>query len=138
MLTPDDANEQCLAKSRLRHAASCACTTGGTPAPPNLIKLAFGRFLICSNAACFDLRSRVVLAFDRLPGDSPQHRQLADVRQRVRDWTLKKPLAICGQLAFRSEIVIELAQRRVKSLDLLRPRKGFRVVPGLIAFRDRQ
>src|SRR2546422_7750451 len=107
MLTPDDANEQWLAKSRLRRAHPARDFTGGRPVPPNLIKLAFGRFLICSNAARFDLCPRVVLAFDRLPGDSPQHRQLADVRQRVRDWTLKKPLAICGQLAFRSEVFIE-------------------------------
>ncbi len=58
-----------------------------------LIEFAFGLVLLGADATRFDFCARVVLALDRLARDSSQHRNLADVRQRIRNRALKNSFA---------------------------------------------
>src|SRR4051812_47414837 len=64
-------------------------------------------FLICSDATCFDLSARIILALHRRAGEPAQHRQLPDVRQRIGHWSLKEAFTASRQIRIRGEVIVE-------------------------------
>src|SRR5262245_20179166 len=136
MLTPERQTSKCVRSSRVSKGKVASLTIGLLTR--SSIKLTLGCFLNRADAASFNLRARVVLAFDGSAGNPPQHRQLAHVRERIGDRPLKETFAGCIERAIGSKIVIETLQSCMKSLDFLIPWQRFSVVPGLVAFRNRQ
>ena len=67
--------------------------------------------LIVAEAAGFNFCYRVVFTFHRRTRDPAQHGDLAHVRQRVGDWSLKEALATCGQIRTRSQVIIKTLER---------------------------
>lgn len=63
--------------------------------------------LLGANPARDDLSLEIVFPFDRTASQAAQQGDLADVRKRVRDRPLKKPLDRAMQRFRRSQIVIE-------------------------------
>src|ERR1044072_9497331 len=103
-----------------------------------LIKLSLWLHLFRAYSAGFDLRTRIVLTLDGLARQATQHRDLAHMSKCIGNRPLKHTFAARRQFAVRSEILIELRQGRMKTLDLLTPWKWLSVVPGFIPFGDRQ
>src|SRR6185436_4595470 len=72
--------------------------SAGAQVPPSKrcgsisVELSLWLFLICADATCLDLCSRIIFALHRLTSHASQHRKLPDVRQRVGNRSLKQPL----------------------------------------------
>src|SRR5258708_2751232 len=89
--------------------------------------------LLLSRAADDDFCRVEVLARDLGAGEPAQHRQLADVRQRVGDRALEQSLRLACERLIRREVVVEPLQRVVEAGDLCVPLERRRVVPRLLA-----
>jgi len=79
-------------------------------------------FLIGADASCFNFRPRIILALDWFTGDAPQHSQLSDVCQCVRDGALKHSLASRAEFPARCKVFIVTDQSRVKACNFFIPR----------------
>src|SRR5258705_2335842 len=105
---------------------------------PTLVELPARRRLLGADASGHDLGARIVFALHVRAGKPPQHRELADMRERVGDRTLKELLRRRSQRRVRREIIVEPPQRRVEPLDFAAPRERLGIGPRLGAFRLRQ
>src|SRR5262249_4844346 len=85
-----------------------------------------------------DVGAGVVLGLDFRAGQAAQHRELADVRQRVGDRALEDALGWDGERRLRRQVVVEALHGREKAFDLAVPFERRRIVPRLGALRLRQ
>jgi len=92
------------------------------------------RRLVRSYAACLNPGTMVILPPNGGTRHAAQHGDLADVRERVRDGSLKQLLLGLRERSVRGEVGFEAFQCGKEALDLPIPREGCRIVPLLFAF----
>src|SRR5262249_30874268 len=106
-------------------------------------ELPFGRRLIRRDPPRLDVRHKIVLALDGCTGGAAHDRELADVRERVGDGSLKEVLFRAVTQSRRGlprtgEQRVEFGRGSEKALHVGVPRLDGRVVPRLLAFGDRR
>ena len=100
-----------------------------------LVEFALGRRLFGTDAACHNLRAEIVFAAQRCAGKAAKHADLSDVRQRVRDRTLKKLFGRKQYGRVGSQISVECLEGGEKPLHPLFPGKGRGIVPLVLSLR---
>lgn len=95
--------------------------------------------LVRADAARLNSGLRVVLTANGRTGQTPQHRDLAHVREGVRDRPLKEFFWTAGEAFRRTKSGVKRFQGREKALRALFPGEWPRIVPLLhsICFRQR-
>src|SRR5207245_9357404 len=97
-----------------------------------------GSGLLRADASGGNVGFEVVFTVDGRARKAPEHGDLPDVIQRVGDGRLEQPFGGSVERLGRGEILIELFNRGKEALYFRVPGKRCRVVPGLIASRDRE
>src|ERR1035437_597659 len=95
--------------------------------------LARGR-LVRANASYGDFGDIIIFALDRNAGHSPQHRDLADVSERVGERALKQFFGGDLQRLFRRQVIIKFLQEGEEALAFFFPRQRSGIVPFAAAF----
>src|SRR5207244_839232 len=127
------------------HGASRGYTTmqwapcGAKGRSPNgLIELSLRRGLLGPDATSSNLCHKITLTFYRSPRHPPQHRDLPNVRQSIRDWPLKQFFRCGLEWAVGSQKIVKGLQPRKEPLDVLIPVLHPRVPPCLLPACNRQ
>src|SRR5438093_8396103 len=107
--------------SRSRSAGVPPAVRAGVLAALPSIKFPFWRSLLSSHATGNDLRRKITLTFHRSPRHPPQHRDLPNMRQRIRDRPLKQFFRCGLEWAVGSPKIIESLQPRKEPFDVLIP-----------------
>ena len=94
--------------------------------------------LLRSDAARGDIGLQIVLASNRRAGESPEHRDLPNVRQRISNRPLEQLLCRTSKRRITGQSLIELSQRLEEAIDFLIPRERLRVLPSLLPVGERQ
>ncbi len=83
-----------------------------------------------------DFSSEIIFAFHRRAGQTPEHGDLPDMRERIGDGGLQK--SFCGRMQrlAGSEVVVEFFQGGKEAFNFVAPRQRCGVVPGLLALGD--
>src|SRR4029079_6357159 len=98
-----------------------------------LIKLTTLTRLIWANSSRLDFSDKIVFAFYWCPSDSPQHRNLSHVSQRISNWTLKQFFGRTVKLAVGGPIIVKRLQSGQEPCLLFFPRLRRRVIPCLVS-----
>src|SRR5207253_7807971 len=125
-----------LAAKRHKNAAHGA--SRGYTSPNGLIELSLRRGLLPPHATNDNLRRKITFTFHRSPRHPPQHRDLPNMRQRIRDRPLKQFFRCGLEWVIGSQKIIESLQTRQEPLDVLIPVLHPRVPPCLLTPCNRQ
>src|SRR5580658_8497844 len=123
---------------------ACPChrrsfsTSFARTAEASPLELALRRSLLRAHASYHDLSLVVVFRLHRLSRQSPQYDDLANMSERVGNRSLKEIFQRGLHGFFRSQVIIELFQRREETLDFLLPRQGLGVMPFAFSIRHRE
>src|SRR5437879_6822425 len=118
--------------SRNRSAGVPPAVRAASSPPLPSIKFPFWRSLLSSHATGNDLRRKITFTFHRSPRHPPQHRDLSNMRQRIRDRPLKQFFRCGLDWVIGSQKIIESLQTRKEPLDVLIPVLHPRVPPSLL------
>src|SRR5690349_11937744 len=99
---------------------SPAVRAASSPPSPST-KFLFRRRLLGPNATSSNLGSKITFTFHGSPRHPPQHRDLPNVRQRIRDRPLKQFFGQCSEWLARSEEIVERLQPRKEPFHILIP-----------------
>src|SRR5205814_5644927 len=95
-----------------------------------------GRSLFQADAAGDDVRPEVAFAANGRAGEAPEHGDLADVRERVRDGALEELLDRRFERGIRGEVSVKGLEGSKESANSFLPTKGWTVVPFFLAASD--
>ena len=102
--------------------------------PWRLVEFEFGWGLVFAYLAGGDVGCVVILTTNGDPGESAEHRELADVIECIGDGTLEKLFRGDVELRVAGKIVVETLQRVEETLDFIGPWQRRGIVPGGFAF----
>lgn len=100
-----------------------------------LVELPSGSRLIGTNLTGFDIRSKVVFTPDRLPEETPKHRDLSDMGDGIGDGTLDKAFRRSHERRGTGQVIVQSLQARVEPSELGTVLPGRLIVPDLLSFR---
>jgi hypothetical protein len=101
------------------------------------LEFAAGSGLVEADAAGGDVRLEIVFAFDGAAGEAAEHGDLADVVERVGDGALEKAFGWRVERFGGCQVIVDFFHRRKKAIDFGIPGQRCRVMPNLLALRDR-
>src|SRR5437868_8011898 len=108
-----------------------------TRSPGRSVELHPRTRLLRSDASRGDVRLEIVLALHGRAREAPEHRDLADVRQCVRDRPLEQLLDGAAERLLRGESLVESAETLEEARRLRFPRDRLRGVPRGLATSER-
>jgi hypothetical protein len=101
-------------------------------------KLTAGHRLFEAQPTGDNVRLVIVFAEDRRAREAAEHGDLANVVERIGNGALEEAFERAVERLARGEVVVKPFCGGEETVDFGVPRQGPRVVPGLIAFGDRQ